>query len=125
MGRLLGRPTVEIQRDRFAAATAFAREARTVVVLKGAKTVVAEPGGACAVVPTGNPGLATGGTGDVLCGIIGGLLAQGLPAYDAARAGAYLHGLAGDLAATRLGQRGLDAGDLPEALAQIWAELGR
>jgi NAD(P)H-hydrate epimerase len=83
--------------------------------------VVAAPDGAVSIVPTGNPGLATGGTGDVLCGLIGGLLAQGLAPYDAARAGAYIHGLAGDLAARRFGERGLLAGDLPAAIAEVWA----
>jgi NAD(P)H-hydrate epimerase len=92
------------------------------VVLKGAKTVIGDPDGSLWVVPTGNPGLAKGGTGDVLCGIVGGLLVQGLSPSAAARAGAYLHGLAADRLSARRGQRGLLASELPEELAAIWAD---
>jgi ADP-dependent NAD(P)H-hydrate dehydratase / NAD(P)H-hydrate epimerase len=88
-----------------------------VVVLKGAKTVIASPDGRLAVAPFENPALATGGTGDVLSGAIGSLLAQGLAPYDAARLGVYLHGLAGDTVRERLGDSGLLASDLPEAIA--------
>jgi NAD(P)H-hydrate epimerase len=121
MSRLCERPVAELQADRLGAAKRFSAEHGLVLVLKGARTVVAAPDGAVSIVPTGNPGLATGGTGDVLCGLIGGLLAQGLAPYDAARAGAYIHGLAGDLAARRFGERGLLAGDLPAAIAEVWA----
>ena len=85
-------------------------------MLKGARTVIAAPDGAVSVAPFENPGLASGGTGDVLSGTIGGLLAQGLPPFDAARLGVYLHGLAGDLVRERIGDAGLLAGDLPDAL---------
>jgi ADP-dependent NAD(P)H-hydrate dehydratase / NAD(P)H-hydrate epimerase len=95
------------------------------VVLKGAGTVVAAPGAPPCVISTGNAGLATGGTGDVLAGLTGALLAGGLPPFDAARAAAHVHGRAGDLAARRLGMRGLLAGDLGEAIGQVWAEWGR
>jgi hydroxyethylthiazole kinase-like uncharacterized protein yjeF len=88
-----------------------------VVVLKGARTVIAAPDGAVSVAPFENPALATGGTGDVLSGAIGGLLAQGLPPYDAARVGVYLHGTAGDAVRERLGDAGLLASDLPDGLA--------
>ena len=88
-----------------------------VVVLKGARTVIAAPDGAVAVAPFENPALATGGTGDVLAGAIGSLLAQGLPAFDAARVGVYLHGLAGESVRERLGDAGLLASDLPDPLA--------
>jgi hydroxyethylthiazole kinase-like uncharacterized protein yjeF len=90
---------------------------RQVVVLKGAKTVVAAPDGSLAIAPFENPALATGGTGDVLAGAIGSLLAQGLAPYAAARLGVYLHGLAGDAVRERVGDAGLLASDLPDALA--------
>lgn len=103
------------------ARVAAAREAATawgqVVVLKGARTVIAAPGGEVAVAPFENPALATGGTGDVLAGAIGALLAQGLAPFDAARAGVYLHGAAGDAVRERLGDAGLLASDLPDGLA--------
>ena len=90
---------------------------RQVVVLKGAKTVIAAPDGSVAVAPFENPALATGGTGDVLAGAIGSLLAQGLAPYAAARLGVYLHGLAGDAVRERIGDAGLLASDLPDAIA--------
>ena len=90
---------------------------RQVVVLKGARTVIAGPDGRLAVAPFENPALATGGTGDVLSGAIGSLLAQGLAPYDAARLGVYLHGLAGDTVRERLGDAGLLASDLPDPIA--------
>jgi NAD(P)H-hydrate epimerase len=98
-----------------AAATA-AGEWRQVVVLKGARTVIASPDGTTAVAPFENPAMASGGTGDVLAGTIGALLAQGLAPFDAARLGVYLHGLAGEAVAERVGDAGLLAGDLPDAL---------
>jgi ADP-dependent NAD(P)H-hydrate dehydratase / NAD(P)H-hydrate epimerase len=90
---------------------------REVVVLKGARTVIASPDGDVAVAPFENPALASGGTGDVLAGTIGALLAQGLKPFDAARVGVYLHGLAGDAVRERLGDAGLLASDLPEPIA--------
>jgi NAD(P)H-hydrate epimerase len=90
---------------------------RQVVVLKGARTVVAAPDGSLAIAPFENPALATGGTGDVLAGAIGSLLAQGLAPYAAARLGVYLHGLAGDAVRERIGDAGLLASDLPDAIA--------
>lgn len=87
-----------------------------VVVLKGAKTVIADPDGQVSIAPFENPALATGGTGDVLAGVIGALLAQGLSAPNAARVGVYLHGMAGDIVRDRLGDAGLLASDLTEAL---------
>jgi NAD(P)H-hydrate epimerase len=94
-----------------------------VVVLKGARTVIAEPDGSAVALPFENPALATGGTGDVLAGVIGALLAQGLAAGPAARLGAYLHGLAGDLVRDRLGDAGLLAGDLPDAIPLVRKRL--
>jgi ADP-dependent NAD(P)H-hydrate dehydratase / NAD(P)H-hydrate epimerase len=90
---------------------------RQVVVLKGARTVIASPEMEVAVAPFENPALATGGTGDVLAGVIGALLAQGLKPFDAARVGVYLHGLAGDAMRERFGDAGLLASDLPEPVA--------
>ena len=107
--------------DDDAARTAAARSAaetwQQVVVLKGARTVIAAPDGSVAIAPFENPALATGGTGDVLAGSIGALLAQGVPAFDAARLGVYLHGLAGEAVRERLGDAGLLASDLPDAIA--------
>jgi NAD(P)H-hydrate epimerase len=98
------------------AAAAAAAEWRQVVVLKGARTVVAAPDGTVAVAPFENPAMASGGTGDVLAGTIGALLAQGMAPFDAARLGVYLHGLAGEAVRERIGDAGLLAGDLPDAL---------
>jgi NAD(P)H-hydrate epimerase len=125
MARLCGRTTGEVQADRIGIAADRARAWGATVVLKGARTVVADPDAAPAVIPTGNAGLATGGTGDVLAGLCGALLAGGLPAPAAGRVGAWVHGRAGDLAAVRLGERGLLAGDLGEAIGAVWAEWGR
>ena len=100
-----------------------------VVVLKGAHTVIAAPDGAVAVAPFENPGLATGGTGDVLAGTIGALLAQGMAPYAAARLGVYLHGSAGEAVRARVGDSGLLAGDLPLEIAlarrRLAAEVAR
>jgi ADP-dependent NAD(P)H-hydrate dehydratase / NAD(P)H-hydrate epimerase len=103
------------------ARVAAAKDAATiwhqVVVLKGARTVIAAPDGDVVVAPFENPALATGGTGDVLAGAIGALLAQGLDPFAAARLGVYLHGTAGDAVRERFGDAGLLASDLPDALA--------
>lgn len=109
--RLLGITGAKIQADRFAAARALVQKYRAVVVLKGAGSLIANPGGQVAVCPWGNPGMASGGMGDVLTGVIAGLLAQGLGTWDAACLGVSLHARAGDLAA-RAGERGLLAADL-------------
>jgi NAD(P)H-hydrate epimerase len=124
MARLDGQATAQsVNADRIGIATRFAEARRVFVVLKGARTVIAHPEGWAAVCPTGNPGMATAGTGDVLTGMIAGLLAQGLPAWDAARAGTYLHGLAGDLAATDVGNAGMTAGDLIERIPRALTEI--
>jgi hydroxyethylthiazole kinase-like uncharacterized protein yjeF len=94
-----------------------AREWRQVVVLKGARTVIAAADGSISVAPFENPALASGGTGDVLAGTIGSLLAQGLAPYAAARLGVYLHGLAGEAVRLRVGDAGLLASDLPDEIA--------
>ncbi len=117
MARLVEHATTQsVNADRIGAAVTFARARRVMLVLKGARTVVANPDGRAAICPTGNPGMATAGTGDVLTGMIVGLLAQGLSPWDAACAGTYLHGLAGDLASFRLGLAGMTAGDVIEQI---------
>jgi len=117
-GRLLNCETQAIAADRFAAVRAIARRFNAVAVLKGAGTLVAAPHGEVAVCPWGNPGMASGGMGDVLTGVIAGLQAQGLDAWQAAYAGVALHGLAGD-AAARNGQAGTLAADLFEPLRKL------
>jgi NAD(P)H-hydrate epimerase len=102
---------------RAAAAAAAARQWRQIVILKGARTVIADPGGEVVVAPFENPALASGGTGDVLAGTVGALLAQGLEPFAAARLGVYLHGLAGEAVRGRIGDAGLLASDLPDELA--------
>ncbi|TWT97006.1 ATP-dependent (S)-NAD(P)H-hydrate dehydratase [Botrimarina colliarenosi] len=96
----------------------------TVVLLKGARTVVTD-GERYAVNSTGNPGMATGGAGDVLTGVVTALLAQGLGPFDAARLGAFVHGLAGDLAAAKLGEIGLTAPDLLDHLPEAWVQTNK
>jgi NAD(P)H-hydrate epimerase len=109
--RLLHCPVGEIERDRFAAARALAQRFGAVVVLKGAGSLVADPDGRLDVCPWGNPGMASGGMGDLLTGLVAALLAQGCPAAQAARLGVGLHARAGDRAA-REGERGMIASDL-------------
>jgi ADP-dependent NAD(P)H-hydrate dehydratase / NAD(P)H-hydrate epimerase len=125
MARLCGLTAAEIQADRVAVAKDFARAHRVVLVLKGARTVVASPDGRARINPTGNPGMATGGTGDVLSGICGALLAQGIAPLDAASAAVYAHGLAGDLEQEWRGDMGLIASDLLAGLTAVWARWNR
>jgi NAD(P)H-hydrate epimerase len=101
---------------RISAAREAAREWGQVVVLKGARTVIAEPGGKVAVAPFENPALASGGTGDVLAGAIGALLAQGMGTFEAAQLGVYLHGMAGEAVRARIGEASNPASDLPPEL---------
>jgi NAD(P)H-hydrate epimerase len=116
IGRLLGRSTEEVQRDRLGVAREAAARFGAVVVLKGARTVVATPEGAAMIVPAGNPGMATGGMGDVLTGVIAAYLGQKAPPLVAAWLGAYLHAVAGDLVAERLGPAGLLAREVADAI---------
>lgn len=109
---LLKTTITAVEQNRLKVAKQLAQDYNVHVVLKGRFTVIANPQGEVRVNPTGNRGLATGGTGDVLSGIIGGFLAQGLPIFEAATAGVYLHGLAGEEASRKLGLDGLLAGDL-------------
>ena len=125
MARLVGGTVGSVQEDRIGVAAEKARAWGCVVVLKGARTVVASPDAPPAVVLAGNPGMATGGTGDVLAGLTGALLASHLPAFDAARAAAFAHAAAGDVACERWGERGLLASDLADALGAVWARWGR
>ncbi|MBU0514850.1 MAG: NAD(P)H-hydrate dehydratase, partial [Proteobacteria bacterium] len=119
-GRLLGATAREVQADRVAAVRSLSRTSGQVAVLKGARTLVAAPDGRLAVNPTGNAALASGGSGDVLTGMIGAFLAQGAEAFEAACLGVYGHGLAADLAADELGGRGVIAGDVAEFLPAVW-----
>jgi len=123
MARLTGKTTAEVQADRLRIAQTSAALWGHVVVLKGAFTIVAAPDGKTMLVPFANPGLASAGTGDVLAGAIVALRAQGLEAFQAAVAGAYLHGLAGEIIRERLGTAGMAASDvaraLPEAIRSI------
>jgi hydroxyethylthiazole kinase-like uncharacterized protein yjeF len=123
LGRLLGISTAEVQADRPAAARRAAAVTSAIVVLKGSLTLIAAPRGGLYVNPTGNPGMASGGTGDVLTGILGGLLAQRLEPLDAACLAVYLHGLAGDLALARLRGPSLAAEDLIASLPAAFADL--
>jgi NAD(P)H-hydrate epimerase len=117
LARLLGVPIATVQADRIGVARETARRLGATVLLKGARSVVAEPSGAAHITGTGNPGMATAGCGDVLTGVVAGLISQGLAPPAAAMAGAYLHGAAGDLAAERRGAPGMVAGDVLAELA--------
>jgi hydroxyethylthiazole kinase-like uncharacterized protein yjeF len=123
MARLIGATVEEVQRRRVETAGALANETGAVVVLKGQRTLVARPHGSVAVNPTGNAGMATGGTGDVLAGMIGALLARGAEAWAAACAGVFLHGAAGDVGAERMGQESLLAMDVVDALPEAFRRL--
>jgi ADP-dependent NAD(P)H-hydrate dehydratase / NAD(P)H-hydrate epimerase len=125
MARLTGHPTSQIQAHRIEVARDFAGRYGVHLVLKGFRTLVAAPDGQVWVNPTGNPGMATGGTGDVLTGMIAGLLSQfeSRPVTDVVAAAVYLHGLAGDLAACELGESSMIAGDLLATIPRAFQEL--
>lgn len=126
MARLAGTTTSEIQGHRVEVAREFARKYGVILALKGFRTLTAAPEGQVWVNPTGNPGMATGGTGDVLTGLVAGLLAQ-FPkraATEVVTAAVYLHGLAGDLAANEVGEASLIAGDLLEHIPRAFQEVG-
>ena len=122
--RLLGASSSDVERDRLAAARQLAARTHAVVVLKGARAIVCSGGEHCSINPTGGPALATAGSGDVLAGVIGALLAEGLAPGDAARAGVYVHGAAGDALGAAMG-RGVISSDLPAAIAAAIHELAR
>ncbi len=123
LARISGTTTIEIAADRIGAARAAAKACRCIVVLKGYQTLIAEPDGHVWVNPTGNPGMASGGMGDVLSGMIGAFLARNLDPIDAATVAVYLHGLAGDLLRDEMGDTGLAASDLagkiPHAIQRV------
>jgi NAD(P)H-hydrate epimerase len=116
-----------VQGDRIATARDFAVSHGVVLVLKGARTITASPDGRVRINASGHAGMASGGMGDVLTGLIGGLLAQGMQAAEAAALGVYLHGLAGDRLYDRFGDAGLLAGDLlrelPAARTSLLKEI--
>ena len=116
LARLIGSDAKSINANRLESAREAARRTKCIVVLKGHQTLIADPDGHVNVNPTGNPGMATGGMGDVLGGIIAALLARGVDAFDAACAGVYLHGFAADLLRDEMGDTGLAANDLAEKL---------
>jgi NAD(P)H-hydrate epimerase len=123
MSRLTGMTTEAIEADREAIAKKFATEWAQVIVLKGANTVIAAPDGRVSINPHRNPALATAGTGDVLAGIIGGLLAQGLDPFTAAVTGTFLHGAAAEEASARIGDTGMLASDLLPAIPAVIRRL--
>ena len=125
MARLTGKTIAEIQSHRVAVAREFSQQFGVTLVLKGFRTLIASPDGQVWVNPTGNPGMATGGTGDVLTGLTAGLLAQfpARPVGEVATAAVYLHGLAGDLAAEEFGQQSMLAGDLLEKIPSAYKRL--
>ena len=120
--RLLCTTTAAVEADRVGAARELVTQYGAVVVLKGHETLIAAPERPMLVNRTGNDGLAKGGSGDVLAGLIGGLAAQGMPLYEAAACGVYLHGLAGERAAKRLSRRGMLARDLLRETATLFSE---
>lgn len=123
MARMARISTQEVQMNRDMIARRLASTTKAVVVLKGHDTIVAHPEGELAVNTTGNHGMATGGTGDVLAGLIGGLLAQGMAPWDAARLGVWLHGYAGDCAAAQFTARAMLARDLLTCIPQAFGAL--
>ena len=123
MSRLSSCDVATVESDRVRMSATFAREKGCTLLLKGARSVVAASDGRVAINPTGNPGMASGGMGDALAGMIGAFLAQGLTGYDAARLAAYLHGDAGDRCAIEIGNRGLLASDLIDRIPQAIDDL--
>ncbi|MGD0836329.1 MAG: ADP/ATP-dependent (S)-NAD(P)H-hydrate dehydratase, partial [Polyangia bacterium] len=123
MARLCATSTAAVAKDRLGLARRLAAESGAVVVLKGARTIIALPDGTAYINPTANAALGTAGSGDVLAGTIGGFLAQGLEAADAACVGVFVHGAAAEIATRGLGSRHLVATDLPDAIARACEAL--
>jgi NAD(P)H-hydrate epimerase len=123
MARMLGARVEDVQRDRIGTVREFATRYRAHVVLKGARSVIGSPDGRVFLNPTGNPGMASGGTGDVLTGILGAFLARGMDAEAALQSSVYLHGSAGDVAAERVGQESLIARDVIAAIPEAFKRL--
>jgi len=125
MARLAGITNSQVQADRIGTAESFAQKHGCCLVLKGARTVIAEPEGQIHINPTGNPSLSSGGSGDVLTGLIGGFLARGWLPARAAVTGVYLHGLAADLLAEKMGQSGILASQLLGMIPALAFSLAR
>jgi len=123
MARLIGSNTAAVNQDRVGIARAFARDHRCYVVLKGARSVIAAPDGKVFINTTGNAGMASGGMGDVLGGVLAGLLAQGFRVEDALKLGVFLHGFVGDRVAAAMGEMGMIASDVVEGLPYGIREL--
>lgn len=121
--RLLGRTVAEVEADRLDAFARFARDYEVVTVLKGAQSIVTSPSGQRSINPSGNTGLAKGGSGDLLTGLTAGLLAQGMEAYDATRLGVFMHGMAADVTAETLSVRAMLPSDVIETLGQTFLRL--
>ncbi|MBQ2093426.1 MAG: NAD(P)H-hydrate dehydratase [Ruminococcus sp.] len=124
MGRLCGITAKEVNADRVDVALSFAKKYGVITVLKGSGTIIASPNGQALLNTTGNSGMATGGSGDVLAGMTAGLLAQGKSAFDCAAAAVYLHGLAGDFAAEKLGKISMLPSDIIDCIAQAFKSSG-
>lgn len=124
MGRLCGITAKEVNADRVDVALSFAKKYGVITVLKGSGTIIASPNGQALLNTTGNSGMATGGSGDVLAGMTAGLLAQGKSAFDCAAAAVYLHGLAGDFAAEKLGKISMLPSDIIDYIAQAFKSSG-
>ena len=122
MARLVSKQVAEIQGDRVNLSVNFARENNVILVLKGANTVVTD-GYEVFVNTTGNPGMAMGGSGDMLSGMLGAFIAQGLDPFDAAKAAVYLHGVCGDRAAQIFGEKGMLVSDMTEQLGALMSEI--
>lgn len=123
MAKLTGITVEKIQSDRVNIAKHFAGKWDKIVVLKGANTIVASPAGETMLSPFTNPALSTAGTGDVLAGVIAGMIAQGLMTFDAACVGVYIHGLAGEMIAKKIGKAGTIASDLLPFLPKVLKSL--
>ena len=124
MARLIKSTPKDVNESRDKIASCFAKEYGVVTVLKGKGTIIASPDGKIMINQTGNSGMATGGSGDVLAGMTGSLLAQGANPFDAAAAAVYLHGLAGDIAAEKLGKISMLPTDLINEIPQAYKRCG-
>lgn len=123
MARLISSTPQEVQKNRLEIACDFAKEFGVYVVLKGAGTIISSPEGKVYFNPTGNPGMASGGMGDVLTGLIGGFLAQGYEPWKASSLGIYIHGRAGDMASEKMGKWGFGAEDLADFIPSVISEI--
>lgn len=123
MARLLGVPVQEVQSRRVETARRFAQDRQVYLILKGHHTVIAAPDGRVCICPTGNNGMAKGGSGDLLAGLLTGLLAQGMAPFDAACAAVYVHGRAGDRCASRMNPRAMQPTDIAQDIAAVFTEL--